>query len=99
MWVMSGHFSPGFMGSKPGILLSTGMLAGVLAVCIGLFGTLPAGRRMGAIAAAAARKGGPPTSEGLTEMARLRDRIGVLVRVIGVLLLVAVVTMAPGPHL
>lgn len=99
MWVMSGHFSPGFMGSKMGILLSVGMLAGVIAVCIGLFGTLPANRRMGAIAAGAAARGGPPSPEEFAQLTRLRDSIGMLVRVIGVLLLVAVVTMALGPHL
>ena len=99
LWSMSGHFSSGFMGSKSGILLSVGMLAGVVALCIGLFGTVPANRRMGAIAAGAAGRGGPPTPEELAELTRLRDRIGRLVRVVGVLMLVAVVTMALGPHL
>ncbi|HKJ01567.1 MAG TPA: hypothetical protein VJ997_03900 [Longimicrobiales bacterium] len=98
LWVMSGHFSPGFMGSRSGILLSVGMLAGVIAVCIGLFGTLPANKRMGRIAAAMARKGGPPAPEDLADLTRLRDRVVLLIKVIGVLLLVAVVTMALGPH-
>jgi len=99
LWVMSGHFSSGFMGSKSGVLLSVGMLAGLISLGIGLFVTMPASRRMGAIAAAAAARGAPPTPEELANMTRLRDRIGVFVRVVGVLLLVAVVTMALGPHL
>jgi len=98
LWSMSGHFSSGFMGSRSGILLSVGMLAGLVALCIGLFGTVPANRRMGAIAAGAAGRGGPPSPEEVAEMTRLRDRIGLLVRVVGVLMLVAVVTMALGPH-
>ena len=60
---------------------------------------LPANRRMGAIAAGAAARGGPPSPEEFAQLTRLRDSIGMLVRVIGVLLLVAVVTMALGPHL
>jgi uncharacterized membrane protein len=98
LWSMSGHFSSGFMGSKAGILLSVGMLTSLIALCIGLFGTLPANRRMGAISAAMAAKGGPPAPEDLAALTRLRDRIGMLVRVIGVLLLISVVTMALGPH-
>jgi len=99
LWMMSGHFSPGFMGSRSGILLSVGMLAGVTALLVGFFGTRPANKRMGAVTAAVASRGGPPSPEEQAELLRLRDRVAVLVRLIGVLLLVAVVTMALGPHI
>jgi len=98
LWRISGHFSPDFMGSKPGILFSVGMLAGLTAVFIGLFGTMPTGKRMDAIGAAMAERGGPPSPEDMAELGRLRDRLGKLVRIIAVLLLIALVTMALGPH-
>jgi uncharacterized membrane protein len=98
LWSLSGHFSPGFMGSRSGILLSVGMLAGLAALGVGVMGTLPAGRKMGAIQATVAAGGGPPSPEEMAEMMRYRDRIVSLVKVLGVLLLVAVVTMGLGPH-
>jgi hypothetical protein len=98
MWVMSGHFSAGFMGSRPGILLSVGMLAGILILLVGFALSLPTSRGMGRVAARMAGAGGPPSAEDLAELGRLRGRMTLLLRVVAVLMLVAVVTMALGPH-
>lgn len=98
LWVMSGRFSPGFMGSRPGILLSTGMLAGLLTLGIGMGLSLPTAKKVGALSARLAAAGGPPSAEDLAELARLRGRMTRLLRTVAVLLAVAVVTMALGPH-
>ncbi len=98
LWVMSGRFSPGFMGSRPGILLSVGMLAAVLALGIGLTLTRPTAARMGEISGRMASAGGSPSPDDLAELARLRDRMTTLLRAVSVLLVIAVVTMALGPH-
>lgn len=98
MWVMSGHFAPAFMGSRTGILLSTGMLAGIVTLGIGVGLSLPTSRKMAAVSARVASAGGPPAAEDLAELARLRGRMTLLLRVVAVLLLVAVVTMGLGPH-
>lgn len=97
LWIMSGHFSPAFMGSRMGILLGTGMVAGLITLTIGLGFSLPTSRRMGTVAARVAASA-PPSPEDLTELARLRHRMTLLLRVVAALLLVATVTMALGPH-
>ena len=51
LWTMSGHFSRGFMGSRTGILLSVGALAGMIILAIGLGVSRPTARRMGQVAA------------------------------------------------
>ena len=98
LWVMSGRFSPGFMGSGPGILLSVGMLAAVLALGIGVTLTRPTAARMGEISGRVASAGRSPSADDLAELARLRDRMTTLLRVVAVLMVIAVVTMALGPH-
>lgn len=99
LWVMSGRFSPGFMGSRPGILLSTGMLAGILTLGIGMGLSMPTAKKVGALSAKLASAGGAPSAEDLAELARLRGRMTLLLRTVAVLLAVAVVTMALGPHM
>lgn len=98
LWVMSGRFSPRFMGSGPGILLSVGMLAAMLALGVGLTLTRPTAARMGEISGRVASAGGAPSADDLAELARLRDRMTTLLRVVAVLMAVALVTMAVGPH-
>ena len=99
MWQMSAGFSPAFMGSKPGILLSLGMLAGFGALAIGFFGTAPTARRMGALMAKANETGSAPDAETLAEVGRLSKRLGKLVRVLAAHLAVALVLMALAPHM
>jgi hypothetical protein len=55
---------------------------------------MPAGRRMGAIGAAAAKRGGPPTPEEAAEMQRLQGRMSVASQIVTVLLLLATGAMA-----
>lgn len=98
MWVMSGHFSAAFMASRPGILLSIGMLAGILILSLGFGISRPTSRRLGVVAGRVAAAGDTPAPEDLAELERLRRRMTLLLRVVSALMLVAVVTMALGPH-
>lgn len=95
--VVSGSFSPEFMGSRRGILLSVGMSAGVLTLAIGFFGSRPTARRIGEVAARMT-PGSPPAPQDAAEMGRLRGRLKLYLRAAGTLLLVAVLTMAWGSH-
>lgn len=99
LWTMSGHFSRGFMGSRTGILLSVGALAGMIILAIGLGVSRPTARRMGQVAAKVGAAQGPPAPEDLAELARLRARMTLLLRIVSALMVVAVVTMALAPHL
>ena len=98
-WYMSAGFSSGFMGTKPGIVLSVGMLVGLVALAIGLFGTRPTGNRMAELMAQTAAAQGPPSPEIMAEMGQLSKKMTTLLKIVAVLVFVAVVTMALGPHL
>ena len=99
MWRMSGHFSPGFMGSRAGMLLSTGMLTGILALGTGAHMVSRSVKALTALAGRLAAAGTPPTAEEQAEMARLQGKVRLATRITAVLLLVSVITMALGPHL
>jgi hypothetical protein len=98
LWLMSGRFSSGFMGSLSGILLSTGGLAGFLALAVGAHVSMPTAKKLGAVGRRVAESGGPPSPDDLDEIGRLQKKLTLALRIVGVLLLVAVVTMAVGPH-
>jgi uncharacterized membrane protein len=98
MWRLSGQFSSGFMGSRAGILLSIGMLAGILALGSGAHGVSRSVKALTAVGARVAASGAPPTPEDQAEMGRLQGKVRMYARITAVLLLIAVVTMALGPH-
>lgn len=97
LWVVSGHFSPAYMGSRRGILISVGMLAGTVTFLVGFFGSRPTANRLGQLAARSGA-GSPPSPEDAAEITRLRGRLKVFLRVAGSLLLGAILTMALGAH-
>jgi uncharacterized membrane protein len=98
LWAISGGFAEAFMGSRSGVLLSIGGLAGVLALLVGAHVSLPTARKLGEVARHAAESEGSPSQEDQDEMARLRRRLTRALRGAGLLLLVAILTMALGPH-
>jgi hypothetical protein len=81
------------------MLLSTGMLAGLLALGVGVHGVGSAAKKLTEIGGRVAASGAPPSPEERATMARLQGRMRTMSRIAAVLLLVAVVTMALGPHL
>jgi uncharacterized membrane protein len=98
LWQLSGGFSGSFMGSRSGILLSTGMLAALLALGVGAHVSKPTAERLTSLGEQLAAAGAPPSDEDQAEMARLRNKLRGALRVVATLLLVALVTMALGPH-
>ena len=99
LWQLSGGFSGAFMGSRGGILLSSGGLAGIIALGVGFFVSRPTLQRMGAIMGRLAAAEGPPSDEDQVELNALRGRLRTAIQIAAVLLLIAVATMALGPHI
>jgi uncharacterized membrane protein len=99
LWAISGGFSNGFMGSRSGILLSTGMLAGILALGVGIHMTKPTAERLVSLGSHLAALEGPPSPDDLAEMDRLRGKLRAALRIGSALLLGALVLMALGPHI
>jgi len=98
LWRLSGHFSSGFMGSTSGILLSIGMLAGLLALGTGVHMVKRNVLGLTELGGRVAASGAPPTPADQAEMARLQGKVRTATRITAWLLLIAVVTMALGPH-
>jgi uncharacterized membrane protein len=86
---MSGNFQPVWFGTPRGITLSLGTAATIVAFVIGYFVMRPAMVEAGRLAA----EGGDPARVGA-----LRLRATAASRIVGVLLLVAVMTMAVGRY-
>lgn len=99
LWSLSGHFTPAFMGSRPGILLSLGALFAIIALLIGVHVSKPTAMKLGALGARVAASGAPPTPEDAAEMARLRARLGTATRLVAWAAAATVVFMALGPHM
>lgn len=99
LWEMSHHFNGSFMGSKAGILLSTGGLLGIVALLLVVHVSRPTAKKLGALGAKVAASGAPPTPDDAAELARLRGKLKLAARLIAVILGGALVCMALGPHI
>lgn len=99
LWQLSGHFSPGFMGSKSGMLLSTGMLTGILSLGTGVHMVSRSVRKMVALGKEIGAAGGAPTPDQQAEMARLQGKVRIAGRITAVLLLATIVLMTLGVHI
>ena len=94
-------------GGAPGVWMKTGMgraigigsALTILAFLSGMFTTAPAAKRMGAIAAAAAKRGGPPTPEEVAEVGRLQKHVAIGTIIAAALLTLAVSAMAVARYL
>jgi uncharacterized membrane protein len=86
---ISGNFHPAWFGTPGGITYSTGMLVTIVAFVIGFFVMRPAMAEAGRLAAA----GGD-----MSRVNALRARATAMSRIVAVLLLIAVVTMAVGRY-
>ena len=94
----SAGFEPAWFGSGTGIAYSTGMTAAILALILGFFVMRTAMLKAAALSARAQQA--PETERGalMDEVARNRARATTTARVVAVLLLVTVVTMAIGRY-
>lgn len=73
-WLVSGHLDRGWLESGPGVVLTAGAVAGILAWLHGTFALGPIARRMGELSQQIGESGGPPAPEQVEEMQSLRDR-------------------------
>ena len=88
-----------WMNTRTGMTFATGGLATIIAAIIGGAIIGRGGQRLGKLGAAIQASGGPPSAEQAAEMSRLQARMGKAMRVVAVLLLIAVTTMATARYL
>lgn len=88
------RFSPDWLTSPEGIVLSLGALLGIGGLAIGFFVQKPTVQRMGALAAVIAASGGAPSAAQAAEMQALRTKLGTVARLTAYHLLGATLLMA-----
>ena len=92
------HDSAGFrtdwMRSGTGTTFALGALFALIAFTVGVTVNAPTAQRMGALGGAIAAQGRPPSPEQAAEMAALQARLGVALRVVAGLLVLATAAMA-----
>ena len=99
-WRLSGGLAAGWVGSPSGLSLTVGGVASILALLVGLFGVRSATLRAVRLSAAAATASDNQERERMqAEVQRLRLRSAASASWVGVLLLIAVVTMAVARYL
>ncbi len=100
MWMVSGGFSPEWMGSPTGITLSTGGLVAVIALFVGVFVMRPTALKAGAVGGRLAQATDPAEQQALAgELASLQKRMATGLHAVTMLLTVAVLAMAVGRYL
>jgi drug/metabolite transporter superfamily protein YnfA len=99
MIILSGGAPGVWMRSTTGRTYAMGGGFAILALIVGMVVNGPSANRMGAIGAAVARRGGPPTGEEAAELERLQSRMGIASMVVAVLLLLATGAMAVARYL
>ena len=92
--IVSGGTPGPWMQSGMGRTLGIGAALAIVALLVGMIVVAPVTRRMGALSAAIAKRGGPPSPEEMAEMGRLQQRNGVGTAIIATLLTITVVAMA-----
>ena len=93
-WHDSLGFHSEWIRSPSAMVFGAGAVCALLAVVVGLLVNNPTAKRVGALAGAIQRQGGPPNPEQAAEMQRLQLRLSGALRVVTVLLLLAVAAMA-----
>jgi hypothetical protein len=83
-----------FMRSRSGQTFSAGAVFAILAFVLGMAVNAPTAKRIGAISAAVAARGGPPNAEEQAEMQRLNGRMTTASQIVMVLLILATGAMA-----
>lgn len=94
MFITSGGDFATWSRTGMGRTLSFGAACAILAMIIGMIVNPPAVKRLGEIAAGAAKRGGPPSAEEAAEAGRLQKRMGIATTIVAILLTLAVSAMA-----
>ncbi|MGH8369749.1 MAG: hypothetical protein ACRESC_02095, partial [Gammaproteobacteria bacterium] len=74
-WLVSGGFSPAWLSSTHGILISVGAVFGILTAVIGGVSSKHAGKRMSALAGEIQAAGNTPSDAQQTEMRQLKLKL------------------------
>lgn len=99
MLIVSGGDMGTWMRTGMGRTLAFGASCAILAMIVGMIVNPPAVKRLGEIAAGAAKRGGPPSPEEAAEAARLQKRMGTATVIVAILLTLAVSGMAVARYL
>lgn len=99
MIILSGGAPGVWMQSSAGRAFGMGGVLAILALALGMAINAPTARRMSAIGAAVAQRGGPPTADEAMELRRLQSRMAGASVVVAVLLLAATGAMAVARYL
>lgn len=87
-----------WVSSSFGATITVGLIASLVALSIGVFGTRPNVLRLLAIGRQVAESGGPPPPEVAAEVSAIQGRLKVFSRASFALLVLAVITMAIGRY-
>lgn len=98
-WRLSSGLNSNWLASGPGIGLTVGALAGIVAFFVGLLVTRPTTLQIGKVGAKLAATEGPPEPALFEEMGALQDKLEAVGVWISVLLAVAVIAMASAQQL
>jgi uncharacterized membrane protein len=93
-WRASMGFQGAWMRSPTGIVFGLGGLFALTAFFVGVLVNRPTALRLGELGAAIHAKGGPPSPDQAAEMQRLQARLGVALRAVATLLVLATLAMA-----
>jgi hypothetical protein len=97
IWLLartSGGWDPEWMGSGPGIVLSTGGLLAIIAFFIGMLVQRPASIALTKLAEEIQAGGGPPTEDQAARMAALQKKVRVSLHWVAALIALTVLCMA-----
>jgi hypothetical protein len=94
MFIVSGGSLGEWMKTGMGRTIGAGAACAILAMIIGMIVNPPAVKRMGQIAAAAAKRGGPPSPEEAAEVQRLQKRMASANLFVAILVTLALSAMA-----
>lgn len=94
MIVVPGGATGAWMRSGMGRTIGIGAAFAILALIVGMILAPPAVRRLGMIAAAAAKRGGPAPAEEAAEVVRLQKRLDAASTIVMTLLTLALAAMA-----
>lgn len=94
IYVVSGGDVGAWMHLSSSRTFAAGGVFAILAFVIGMITNAPAAKRLGAIAAGAVKRGGPPTPDEAAEIGRLQGRIKSGTLIVTIFLVVAVAAMA-----
>jgi uncharacterized membrane protein len=91
---VSDHFNSDWMGSTPGVTLSIGVVAGLLAFGHGVGVTAMTARRLARLIREIEGQGGPPSEEQSARLRALQAKMGASAPITAGLMVIAVIGMA-----